>query len=73
MTDVAFHFNAPDKLAYACRLLRKAVGSGSRVVNTSRVRPTAFKRRQRSSSWARSARASWSYPSIRICLKRRIC
>jgi DNA polymerase-3 subunit chi len=34
MTDVAFHFNAPDKLAYACRLLRKAVGSGSRVVVT---------------------------------------
>jgi DNA polymerase-3 subunit chi len=34
MTEVAFHFNAPDKLAYACRLLRKAVGSGSRVVVT---------------------------------------
>lgn len=32
MTEVAFHFNAPDKLAYACRLLRKAVGSGARVV-----------------------------------------
>lgn len=32
MTEVAFHFNAPNKLAYACRLLRKAVGSGSRVV-----------------------------------------
>lgn len=34
MTDVAFHFNAPNKPAYACRLLRKAVGSGSRVVVT---------------------------------------
>ena len=34
MTEVAFHFNAPNKLAYACRLLRKAVGSGSRVVVT---------------------------------------
>jgi DNA polymerase III subunit chi len=34
MTAVAFHFNAPDKLAYACRLLRKAVGNGSRVVVT---------------------------------------
>ena len=34
MTEVAFHFNAPDKLAYACRLLRKAVGSGARVVVT---------------------------------------
>lgn len=34
MTEVAFHFNAPDKLAYACRLLRKAVGSGAHVVVT---------------------------------------
>lgn len=32
MTEVSFHFNAPDKLAYACRLLRKAVGSGARLV-----------------------------------------
>ena len=32
MTAIAFHFNAPDKLAYACRLLRKAVGSGAKVV-----------------------------------------
>ncbi|EYC51377.1 DNA polymerase III subunit chi [Hylemonella gracilis str. Niagara R] len=31
-TEVAFHFNAPDKLAYACRLLRKAVAQGARVV-----------------------------------------
>ncbi|MFZ4286494.1 DNA polymerase III subunit chi [Variovorax sp. HJSM1_2] len=34
MTAIAFHFNAPDKLAYACRLLRKAVGSGAKVVVT---------------------------------------
>jgi DNA polymerase-3 subunit chi len=34
MTEVAFHFNAPDKLGYACRLLRKAWGSGARVVVT---------------------------------------
>ena len=34
MTEVAFHFNAPDKQAYACRLLRKAVAAGSRVVVT---------------------------------------
>ncbi len=34
MTEVAFHFNAPDKLGYACRLLRKAVASGSRVMVT---------------------------------------
>ncbi len=31
MTDVAFHFGASDKIAYACRLLRKAVGSGAKV------------------------------------------
>jgi DNA polymerase III subunit chi len=31
MTSVAFHFNAPGKLAYACRLLRKASSSGSTV------------------------------------------
>jgi DNA polymerase III subunit chi len=34
MTGVEFHFNAPDKLAYACRLLRKAVGKGAKVVVT---------------------------------------
>jgi DNA polymerase-3 subunit chi len=34
MTEVAFHFNVPDKLAYACRLLRKAHAAGSRVVVT---------------------------------------
>lgn len=32
MTEVAFHFGAPDRLAYVCRLLRKAAGSGARVV-----------------------------------------
>lgn len=34
MTEVAFHFNAPDKQAYACRLLRKAVAGGAQVVVT---------------------------------------
>ena len=34
MTEVTFHFNVPDKLGYACRLLRKAVAKGSRVVVT---------------------------------------
>lgn len=34
MTEVAFHVSLPDKLAYACRLLRKAVAKGSRVVVT---------------------------------------
>ncbi len=32
MKEVEFHFNAPDKLAYACRLLRKARASGARMV-----------------------------------------
>lgn len=32
MTELAFHFGAADKLAYTCRLLRKAVAGGSRVV-----------------------------------------
>ncbi|QTN28734.1 DNA polymerase III subunit chi [Rhodoferax sp. AJA081-3] len=32
MTELAFHFGAPDKMAYTCRLLRKAVGSGAKVV-----------------------------------------
>jgi DNA polymerase-3 subunit chi len=31
MTEVAFHFNVPDKLAYACRLLRKAYAAGAPV------------------------------------------
>ncbi len=31
MTSIAFHFNAPGKLAYVCRLLRKAAASGSTV------------------------------------------
>jgi DNA polymerase-3 subunit chi len=34
MTEVAFHFNAADKLGYACRLVRKAVGSAAQVVVT---------------------------------------
>jgi len=34
MTEVAFHFNMPDKLLHACRLLRKANAAGSQVVVT---------------------------------------
>lgn len=40
MTQVAFHFGASDKLAYTCRLLRKATGSGAKVVVLAE-RPTA--------------------------------
>ena len=32
MTEIAFHFNAPDRLAYVCRLLRKAVAAGAQLV-----------------------------------------
>ena len=32
MTRVDFHFNAPDKLQYACRLVRKIRRAGQRVV-----------------------------------------
>ena len=34
MTEVAFHFNAPDRLAYVCRFVRKALRSDARVVVT---------------------------------------
>lgn len=34
MTEVAFHFNAPHKWEYACRLLRKAVARGTRIAVT---------------------------------------
>jgi DNA polymerase III subunit chi len=32
MTRIDFHSNVPDKLAYACRLARKAYAAGSRMV-----------------------------------------
>jgi DNA polymerase III subunit chi len=34
MTGVEFHFNAPDKMGYACRLLRKAAARGAKVAVT---------------------------------------
>lgn len=34
MTDVAFHVNVSDRMAYSCRLLRKAYLSGARVAVT---------------------------------------
>lgn len=34
MTEVAFHFNMPDKTAYLCRLLRKAAAQGAQVAVT---------------------------------------
>lgn len=32
MTDIAFHFGAQDRLAYVCRLLRKATATGARLL-----------------------------------------
>jgi DNA polymerase-3 subunit chi len=34
VTEIAFHFNAPDRVAYVCRLLRKALNSGAKLVVT---------------------------------------
>ena len=34
MTGVEFHFNAPAQVGYACRLLRKALARGAKVVVT---------------------------------------
>lgn len=34
MTEITFHFNVPDRTAYACRLLRKATRRGARVAVT---------------------------------------
>jgi DNA polymerase-3 subunit chi len=31
VTEIAFHFGAPDRLAYTCRLLRKATATGARL------------------------------------------
>ena len=31
MTEVTFHFNAPDKLTYVARLVRKALKSGAQI------------------------------------------
>jgi DNA polymerase-3 subunit chi len=31
VTEIAFHFGAPDKRGYALRLIRKAVGSGAKL------------------------------------------
>jgi DNA polymerase III subunit chi len=32
LTEISFHFNVADKVAYACRLLRKAVNGGAKIL-----------------------------------------
>lgn len=34
MTEISFHFNAPDRSGYACRILRKAMRQGGSVLVT---------------------------------------
>ena len=34
MTEISFHFNAPDRLNYACRLLRKTANGAARIAVT---------------------------------------
>jgi DNA polymerase-3 subunit chi len=34
MTEITFHVHAPDKVGYACRLLRKAWNQGTQVIVT---------------------------------------
>lgn len=43
MTEVQFHFNVPDRLLYACRLLRKALRSGASGVAVSAPMPTLIR------------------------------
>ena len=49
MTEVQFHFNVPDRLGYACRLLRKATRQGVGVTVTA---PPATLTRLDRSLWA---------------------
>jgi DNA polymerase-3 subunit chi len=51
VTAVAFHFGAPDKLAYVCRLLRKATIAGAKVLV---LAPDSIVTRLDSDLWALS-------------------
>jgi DNA polymerase-3 subunit chi len=42
LTEVAFHFGAPDRLAYTCRLLRKAAATGARLLVRTRAADSAL-------------------------------
>ncbi|MFT3665682.1 DNA polymerase III subunit chi [Piscinibacter sp.] len=41
MTRVSFHFNVPQRLVYACRLLRKATRQNARIAVTGEARQLA--------------------------------
>ncbi|MCU0931748.1 MAG: DNA polymerase III subunit chi [Serpentinimonas sp.] len=64
MTDLAFHFNVPDKVNYLCRLLRKATAAGKRSLV---VAPEALQHDLDTLLWTFSqedfvAHASWTAP-----------
>lgn len=64
MTDLAFHFNVPDKVPYLCRLLRKATAAGKRCLV---VAPEALQHDLDTLLWTFSqedfvAHASWAAP-----------
>jgi len=54
MTEVAFHFNATEKINYACRLLRKAWNASAKVVV---VGPNEMVKALDSALWTFSATA----------------
>lgn len=49
MTELAFHFNAPHKVDYACKVLRKATATGVRVAV---LTPSALMGRLDQALWA---------------------
>ena len=55
MTRVDFHFNAPDKLHYCSRLLRKVLRTGQRAV----VHGEPAARRVMQADWDRPRRVDW--------------
>jgi DNA polymerase III subunit chi len=58
MTEITFYFNVPDRLNYACRLLRKALRSGSDKASTgvAVLAPSAM--------LSRFDRALWTFDAI---------
>lgn len=50
MTEVKFHFNVADPVDYACRMVRRAAGSGAKVVVTG---PIELLRRLDEELWTR--------------------
>ena len=62
MTEIQFHFNVPDRLFYACRLLRKALRSGASGVTVSGAAPTL----------SRLDRTLWTFDAVEFIAHRRV-